>query len=433
MVTASLLLSLLLRVLGVALAAYLVYRVRDRRFLFLVVMLLLMAVRQAFAVVGVSPALAEVPGFLVSVLAVALVFYLLQYVRQERATKARLREANEELRRFRRAVETAGNAIYITDDDGTITYVNPTFEEITGYASAEAVGRTPNILDAGVMSDDYFADLWETITAGEVWEEEELINERKDGTPYHAQQTIAPVTDETGEVREFVAIQTDITPLKERERQLRVLSRVLRHNLRNDMNVVLGKARTIERTADGDVAADAAQIERTGEKLLALAETHRDIIDLVEDPDPRRELPILDRVRTQVTQLRAENPDARIDVEVDCPDDVTVVAVPGIERAVREVVENAVVHADRDRPVVDLRVESTPEVVRIRVVDEGPGIPPAVRQILTDEREIDQLSHGTGLGLWLVYWLVTRAGGSISFDENEPRGSVVTIELHRAT
>ncbi|MFB6159705.1 MAG: sensor histidine kinase [Haloferacaceae archaeon] len=199
------------------------------------------------------------------------------------------------------------------------------------------------------------------------------------------------------------------------------------------MNVILGKAGAIERAADGSVAADATQIERTGEKLLALAETHRDIIDLVEDPDQRREMPILDRVRTQVTRLRDEHPDARIDVEVDCPDDVAVVAVPGIERAVRELVENAVVHAERDRPAVDLRVESTPGAVRIRVADEGPGIPSAVRQILTGEREIDQLSHGTGLGLWLVYWLVTRAGGSLSFEENEPRGSVVTIELRRAT
>jgi PAS domain S-box-containing protein len=557
MMTASLLLSLLLRVLGVVLSVYLLYQVRDRRFVFLVIMLCLMALRQALTLLGLTTELAEIPGFAVSVLTVALVFYLHQYVRQEGDIKRRLREMNQELRtnrnrlqaameaspdyiflfdgagryreilsgaesislhrpedfvgstvaevlpeetaarvgeaieatirtgdsqrieyalphdderqwyegrtalvqypdetqqrvlfvarnvtqrkereqelrRFNRAIETAGHAIYITDRDGTITYVNPAFEDVTGYTWDEAQGRTPRILDSGLMSDDYFDDLWETILSGDVWEEE-VRNERKDGTLYYAQQTIAPVSDESGAIQEFVAIQTDITPLKERERQLEVLSRVLRHNLRNDMNVVLGKARTIEASTTGEVAADAAQIRRTGEKLLGLAETHREILDLVEQSASRRPIPLVDRLRTQIRELRTEHPDANVDAEFDCPDDLAVLAVPGIERAVRELLENAVVHSDRETPEVRLSVESTPERVCARVADTGPGIPTTEWKILTGEHKIDPLSHGTGLGLWLVYWLVSRADGQLSFEENDPRGSVVTIELERAT
>ncbi|MFD1597963.1 PAS domain S-box protein [Halobellus rarus] len=556
-VTAPILLSLLLRILGVGLSVYLLYRERDRRFVFLVVLLSLMALRQGLTLFDVGSTIREVPAFLVSVLTVGLAFYLVQYVREESETKAQLREMNRELqasrnrlraamnaspeyiflfdesgryrevlsgedgitihppedlpgrtveevlpdetaaavraavertaetgeiqrteypmarddgvewyeartacvqypdeevrhvlltardvterkereqklRRFRRAIETAGHAIYITGDSGTITYVNPAFEEITGYSRDDAVGRTPELLNSGQMPDDYFTDLWATVQSGDVWEEE-ILNERRDGSLYYAQQTVAPVIDESGAVREFVAIQTDITPLKERERQLNVLSRVLRHNLRNDMNVILGKAQAIEESTEGEVASDAAQIGRVGERLLDLAETYREILDIIETSGSNHRIPLLDRVRNEVGELREAHPDAEIEVEFDCPEDVAVVAIPGVERAVGELLENAVIHSDREPPDVDLNIESTADDVRIRVADTGPGIPPTEWKILTGEHEINPLSHGTGLGLWLVHWLVTRADGHLSFEENEPRGSVVTIQLQRAS
>jgi len=342
------------------------------------------------------------------------------------------KDREQNLRRFRRAIDTAGHAIYITDRDGTIEYVNPAFEEVTGYAPEEALGRTPKLLDSGQMSDDYFADLWETILAGDVWDEN-VLNETKSGALYHAHQTIAPITDESGAVEEFVAIQTDITPLKERERQLKVLSRVLRHNLRNDMNVVLGKARAIQAAATGKTAADAAQIEQTSEGLLSLAETYRDILDLIEASESPRPVPLVDRLRTQVRQFRRGHPEAHVTVEIDCPEETAAVAMPGIERAVEELLENAAVHAKQAQPAITLRVEGRSDTVRIQVVDTGPGIPAVERETLLGETEIGSLSHGTGLGLWFVHWMVTRSNGRLYFAENDPQGSIVTIELERAT
>lgn len=115
---------------------------------------------------------------------------------------------------FERAIQAAGHAIYITDPDGTITYVNPAFEDITGYTAEDAFGQTPAILQSGEQSDEYYARLWETLLAGEVWEEE-VINQRKGGEHYTAHQTIAPITSD-GTIDGFAAIQTDIT---ERQRQ----------------------------------------------------------------------------------------------------------------------------------------------------------------------------------------------------------------------
>ena len=131
-------------------------------------------------------------------------------------------ERERELARFERAVEAAGNSIYMTEPDGTITYANPAFEETTGYDREEVIGQTPKLLDSGEHSEAYFQSLWETITAGERWENE-ITDQRKDGGLYTAYQIVTPVTDADGEIDRFVAVQTDITERKRREEAIEAL------------------------------------------------------------------------------------------------------------------------------------------------------------------------------------------------------------------
>ncbi|WP_206335606.1 PAS domain S-box protein [Natronolimnobius sp. AArcel1] len=135
-------------------------------------------------------------------------------------TNRKFRE--QELASFRQAVEHAGHSIYSTDTDGEIRYVNPAFESITGYTTEEAIGQTPNILKSGEHDREFYQDLWSTILAGEVWQRE-LINEHKDGHTYAINQTIAPITDETGDIVRFVAVNADISEQRRRERQLQEL------------------------------------------------------------------------------------------------------------------------------------------------------------------------------------------------------------------
>ncbi|QLH81716.1 PAS domain S-box protein [Halosimplex pelagicum] len=130
------------------------------------------------------------------------------------------KRAEEDLRTFRKAVEQAGHSVYVTDTDGTIEYVNPTFERVTGYGADEAVGADPSILNSGEHDDAFFADLWETIFDGEVWTGE-VRNRRKSGKPYVVNQTIAPIVDGSGDIERFVAVNDEITDQKRRERELR--------------------------------------------------------------------------------------------------------------------------------------------------------------------------------------------------------------------
>lgn len=136
-----------------------------------------------------------------------------------RSQSLRLKEEKSQLRRFKQAADEAGHAVYITDTDGKIEYANDAFERITGYDATEVIGKTPRVLNSGEMPDEYFEDLWETVTSGETWEEE-VINRRKNGEIYYAQQTIAPIVGPDG-ISSFVAIQSDISEYKRLENELR--------------------------------------------------------------------------------------------------------------------------------------------------------------------------------------------------------------------
>jgi len=127
--------------------------------------------------------------------------------------------ANASVRAFQEAVENTGHSVYWTDLTGRIEYVNPAFEEQTGYTAEEAVGNNSSILQSGVHDDRFYERLWDTILAGETWEGE-IVNERKNGERYVAKQTISPVTDDSGEIVRFVAVNEEITALREYRNRL---------------------------------------------------------------------------------------------------------------------------------------------------------------------------------------------------------------------
>ncbi|ARS91283.1 PAS domain S-box protein [Natrarchaeobaculum aegyptiacum] len=360
------------------------------------------------------------------------------------------------LEQFRQAIEAAGHAIFLTDPTGTIEYVNPAFEEITGYSAEEAIGETPAILNSGLMDERYYREQWETILAGERWDEQ-IVNRRKSGETYHAHQTIAPITDDDAEsegeseggsggdsdsdrnsdgtetggprVSGFVAIQTDITDRIEQEQQLNTLDRVLRHNLRNELNVVNGHAEVIRASGSDVVRSHAGAILESTTELLETATKGRKVTSVLLDPDRKKPVDVASAVERAAAAVDEAEPDAT--VVVDAPDRADATTTERIGDAVTELVENAIRHTDRARPTVRISIE-VDETVRIRVADDGPGIPEMERDILDDIRSEDDLYHGSGLGLWFVYWVVRKSGGRLAFEENDPRGSVVTIELDRA-
>ncbi len=137
-----------------------------------------------------------------------------------RESEAHLKAQNIELRKLTQAVEQSGSSVVITDVNGRIEYVNPKFEEITGYTSDEVLGESIEIVRSGEHPDAYYRELWNTIISGESWRGQ-FLNRRKDGTLYWEQVSISPVYNNSGRMTHFIGIREDITAQKEAEAALR--------------------------------------------------------------------------------------------------------------------------------------------------------------------------------------------------------------------
>jgi signal transduction histidine kinase len=225
------------------------------------------------------------------------------------------------------------------------------------------------------------------------------------------------------------------TQLRERRQRLEVLHRVLRHNVRNRMSIVLNYADIIGDTAEDPLLADAAEtIEDASRDLTNLSRKAAQMENIIEESDTAPE-PI---------DVRSLADDITADVGEDYPDvaisvaatgSTTALALPSVRLALENTVENACKHNDADEPSVEVRIVG-PEAsetgrVRVEIRDNGPGIPEQDRTVIEEGRETD-LEHGSGLGLWLVYWIVDNSEGDLSFAENEPHGTVVLMEFEAA-
>jgi PAS domain S-box-containing protein len=128
-------------------------------------------------------------------------------------------QIEERLRLQGSALESAANAIAITDRRGHITWINPAFTRLTGYAPEEALGQNPRVLKSGQHEPAFYENMWKTILAGRVWHDE-IVNRRQDGSLYTEEMTITPVEDARGEISHFIAIKRDITKRKQAEAAL---------------------------------------------------------------------------------------------------------------------------------------------------------------------------------------------------------------------
>lgn len=347
-------------------------------------------------------------------------YFLLDFVREEHRLNDRLRVQQRELRRLKRAIEASGYAVCIADVDGRIDYVNPAFERITGHSADEVRGERPDGLPIDCPSESA-ADA-----------SAERVHRRKDGERYYVRQTSAHITDADGDDAGFVVIQTDITDrkrleedLREALRQLQVFDRVLRHNFHNDMNVIRGHAETIRETSGEELARRASIIVDQCDDLLRTVDKEHEITKRLANPKPTESLTVGPVLASAVSTVEA----AGANVTVEGATDLRVEATKDFERAIRELITNAVTHADRETPRIVVEVTAEGDEAVISVADNGAGIPEMERNILTGDREIEPLYHGSGLGLWLVSQIVRQSNGRLSFHENEPRGSVVTVRL----
>lgn len=130
------------------------------------------------------------------------------------------KKVEREIRKLSMAIEQGPMTVVITDIDGKIEYTNPKGTESSGYDKKDILGKTPSVLKSGKHPDSFYKNIWDTITAGEIWRGE-ILNKRSDGKLYWEYAVITPIKNDENEIINFMAIKEDITEKKKAEQQLR--------------------------------------------------------------------------------------------------------------------------------------------------------------------------------------------------------------------
>ncbi|MFB6096902.1 MAG: ATP-binding protein [Haloferacaceae archaeon] len=257
---------------------------------------------------------------------------------------------------------------------------------------------------------------------------------------FHDVGGITEWTDD-GRPEKVTGIVVDVTERKRVERrlqrkneQLALLNRIVRHDIRNDMSVITGWVDVLEDELPSEQGAELDRIRSASEHTIELTTDVRDLMAILEsDEEEELDLHPVDLQRTvldEVERVRRSFDDVEITAE-----DLPAARVEGngmLSSVVGNLLNNAVQHNDEEVARIDVAIEGRDDTVVLRIADNGPGIPPARREELLQKGSKGLDSEGTGLGLFLVDTLVEAFGGSISIADNEPKGTVFTVELVRA-
>lgn len=359
------------------------------------------------------------------------------YESMERRIEERTVDIRREKERTAAILESAADAIVITDKEGTIEYINPAFTALTGYTPAEAIGHKTNILRSKQTSLEVYKSMWNTILAGKIWRGE-LQNRRKNGTLYDAELAIAPVMDDKGQLINFIGTQRDVTKSRELERLKDEFLATAAHELRGPMTTVRGYTELL--LVRDDISGEEARrfLTYIHEQAVHLANLVSDLLDLARiesgemfsiAPEPTDVQPL---VLGLLEQWRTK-----------APTHTFILIEPGIwprldvdKRRLQQVLENLLSNAVKYSPgggQVTVEVHQSPANLRFSVIDRGIGMSREEQAHLFEKFwRADATStavEGMGLGLAVVKTIVEAHGGRVWVRSQPGAGTTVSFTI----
>lgn len=337
---------------------------------------------------------------------------------------------------LRECYESVNDTIFVHDGEtGEIIDANRTACEMYGYSKAELTqlsledlssGNPPYTQEKAIERVKITAEggpqifEWEARDADEnvFWAEVSMRASEIDDQP---------VTFVT--VRDISTRKAYEKKLEDQRDNLEILNQVVRHDIRNNLQVVQGYAELLENEVSDDGRSHLQTIQKSSTHAIRLTETARDLADVMLQTDIETEhISLAEIIEEQIDQIRTEHPDAEISTDSPLPN-LTIQGNEMLHSVFRNLFQNAIQHNDKEVPKVSVSVTKSEKLVHLHIADNGPGIPDSQKDSIFGKGEKGLKSSGTGIGLYLVKTLVEGYGGDVWVEDNEPAGAMFVVAL----
>lgn len=366
---------------------------------------------------------------------------------------AELKQAEEKLTLLSAAIEQASESVVITDTEGAILYVNPAFEQVSGYGRAEAIGQNPRLRQSGKHDPSFYKELWDKIKAGQVWHGR-FINKRKNGEIYTEEASIAPVRNKQGKITNYVSVQRDVTRELQLEAQYRQAQKMeavgrlaagIAHDFNNLLTVINGFAALmqLELSPDSPLWESVEKILHSGERATRLV---RQLLAFSRKQPAEPQLVSLNDVVGEMDKMlrRIIGEDVEL-ITILMPELwYTKVDPTQIEQVIVNLAVNArdampdggkltieTTNVVLDNSFIATHLDAQPgEYVLLSMSDTGIGMDEEVKaHIFEPFFTTKEPGKGTGLGLATVFGIVKQSGGTIWVYSEPSQGTTFKIYL----
>ncbi len=316
-----------------------------------------------------------------------------------------------------------------SDPDGRITYVNDNFCKTTGYRREEMIGNSHNMFRHPDSSDSLYKELWETISAGKVWRER-MLNLNKDGSTFMAESTIIPLTDEVGNIKEYMAIRNDITDMLKLKREIFAKEQdkikeekikeaqksflvVFTHELKTPLNAIINFTKYIRKQIEQPKEFDRAKLLKLLESVLRnssdMLENITNILDVSKLNAGKLNYNYVFFNANELINMTVQKFDSlisekKINLRCEMPEEAFIYSdEQRVSQIISNVLSNAVKYG-KDEILITLSADKEETVISIE--DNGPGIKDkeGVFNLYNqeDEQLLDRRGQGTGIGLYFL-------------------------------
>lgn len=356
-----------------------------------------------------------------------------------------MRDVTEEKRkeldllRFSNVIHNTINPIQISDANGTMVYVNPAFEKVTGYSNKELIGKNPNILNSRKHSKEFWSGVWNHIISGKVWVGR-IENRRKDGSPFFTELVISPIVDLQSKIVGYLGAHRDITEQIILEQQLvrsqrmesiGTLAAGIAHEVGNPLTAISSLVQVIQRTSKDEFAKE--KLELINSQVNRITRIIRELVDFSR-PSTRVVKPTnINRIVKEALNIvqygkKVKDITFTLDLDDQLPE---IAAVPDqIVQVFINILMNAVDSLDEHQGTITVHSRKNEHAVEVVVHDTGKGIESsALEKIFEPFYTTKTTGQGTGLGLWVSYGIVKSFGGDVFVESIPEKGSAFTVSF----